>query len=419
MRQVYTLVIYIYGLLVRVAAHFNAKAGLWADGRDEIFTRLKTALAPVDRSRNPVVWFHVSSLGEFEQGRPIIEAYRLNWPDSKILLTFFSPSGYEVRKNYPPADWVFYLPLDTPANARRWMDIVRPSMAVFVKYDFWFNMLNALYQKKIPVYFISVMFRPSQHFFKWYGGWFRRQLDAVTWFFAQNRESAALLEAIGKNNVTVTGDTRFDRVFSIAVNRQSFPLVEQFAGNHQVIICGSTWKEDEAILLPLISALTPAVRFIIAPHDTSPDRIRYILERIEQPVVRYSELNAVNAAKPDILLIDSVGILAQLYQYATLAYVGGGFGAGLHNIQEPVTFGVPVFFGPRYHKFREAVDLVALGGAVCVNSRQELETKVKEILEDRTLHRRLSELCSRYVEENRGATGKVMRFLQEKNQTGL
>ena len=419
MRQVYTLVIYIYGLLVRVAAHFNAKAGLWADGRDEIFTRLKTALAPVDRSRNPVVWFHVSSLGEFEQGRPIIEAYRLNWPDSKILLTFFSPSGYEVRKNYPPADWVFYLPLDTPANARRWMDIVRPSMAVFVKYDFWFNMLNALYQKKIPVYFISVMFRPSQHFFKWYGGWFRRQLDAVTWFFAQNRESAALLEAIGKNNVTVTGDTRFDRVFSIAANRQSFPLVEQFAGNHQVIICGSTWKEDEAILLPLISALTPAVRFIIAPHDTSPDRIRYILERIEQPVVRYSELNAVNAAKPDILLIDSVGILAQLYQYATLAYVGGGFGAGLHNIQEPVTFGVPVFFGPRYHKFREAVDLVALGGAVCVNSRQELETKVKEILEDRTLHRRLSELCSRYVEENRGATGKVMRFLQEKNQTGL
>jgi len=413
MRQVYTIGIYFYGLLVRTAALFNAKARLWRDGRTGLFTRAEAALRDVDRRLNPVIWFHVSSLGEFEQGRPIIEASRRNWPDSKILLTFYSPSGYEVRKSYPPADWVFYLPLDTPANARRWMDIVRPSMAVFVKYDFWFNLLNVLYRKQVPVYFISVMFRPSQHFFKWYGGWFRRQLDAVTWFFAQNRESAALLQSIGKNNVTVTGDTRFDRVFSIAANRQSFPNVEEFAGDCKVFICGSTWKEDEAILLPLISALTPSVKFIIAPHDTSPDRIRYILERIGQPVVRYSELNTVNARKSDILLIDSVGILAQLYQYATLAYVGGGFGAGLHNIQEPVTFGVPVFFGPRYHKFREAVDLVGLGGAVCVNSRQELETKVREILEDRNRYRQMSELCSRYVEENRGATEKVMRFLKE------
>ncbi|MEI6682348.1 MAG: glycosyltransferase N-terminal domain-containing protein [Bacteroidota bacterium] len=414
MRQVYTLVIYCYGLLVRAAALFSAKARLWVVGRNGLFTRVETAFRDVDRSRNPVIWFHVSSLGEFEQGRPIIEACRQNWPGSKILLTFFSPSGYEVRKNYPPADWVFYLPLDTPANACRWMDIVKPSMAIFVKYDFWFNMLNILYRKQVPVYFISVMFRPSQHFFKWYGGWFRRQLDAVTWFFAQNRESADLLQAIGKNNVTVTGDTRFDRVFSLAANRHSFPLVEQFAGDRQVFVCGSTWKEDEALLLPLINALTPAVRFIIAPHDTSPDRIRYILERVEQPVVRYSQLDASNAGQSNVLLIDSVGILAQLYQYATLAYVGGGFGAGLHNIQEPVTFGVPVFFGPRYHKFREAADLVELGGAVCVNGRQELETKARELLEDKILYRRLSELCSRYVEENRGATAKVMRFLKEK-----
>ena len=413
MRLIYSFFVLCYGLFVRFAALFNRKASQWVRGRGGQFNRLTAALKDVDRKKNPVVWFHASSLGEFEQGRPVIEAYRKGWPDAKILLTFFSPSGYEVRKNYQFADWIFYLPLDTPANTRRWMEIVRPEKAIFIKYDFWFNFLAALNQQKIPVYFISVLFRPGQHFFQWYGGWFRRQLDAVTWFFAQNHESATLLQSIGKPNVTVTGDTRFDRVFAISSQRQSFPLVEQFVGESKVFICGSTWKEDEALILPLMRLKEFGLKFIIAPHDTGPERIRYILDRIEQPVIRYSELNPENAGQAGILLIDSVGILSQLYQYATLAYVGGGFGAGLHNIQEPITFGVPVFFGPGYHKFKEAVDLVAHGGVFCVNSSEELITRTAGILADPTGYRRLSAICRHYVDENRGATEKIINYLKE------
>ena len=413
MRLLYTLAIYIYGLLLRLAAPFNTKASEWVKGRSDLFIRLTAALKDIDRDKNPLVWFHVSSLGEFEQGRPIIESYRQAWPDCKILLTFFSPSGYSVRKNYELADWVFYLPLDTPGNTRRWMEIVRPGRAIFIKYDFWFNVLQALQQQKVQVYFISVKFRPGQHFFRWYGGWFREQLNAVTWFFVQNHESAKLLQSIGKHNVTITGDTRFDRVFAISTHRQSFPLVEKFVGKSKLFICGSTWKEDEALLLPLIRRKELGLKFIIAPHDPSPERIRYIIDRMEQPVFCYSELNGNNADQAGILLLDSVGILAQLYQYATLAYVGGGFGVAIHNIQEPVTFGVPVFFGPKFHKFTEAVDLVEQGGVFCVNSSADLISKTIGILADQQAYQHISDICRRYVDENRGATEKIMRYFQE------
>ena len=413
MRLLYTLVIYIYGLLIRLAALFDTKAGKWVKGRRDLFSKLSAALKDVDRDKNPLVWFHASSLGEFEQGRPIIESYRKAWPDCKILLTFFSPSGFEVRRNYELADWVFYLPLDTPGNARRWIEIVRPGKTIFIKYDFWFNVLRALQQQKVQVYFISVMFRPGQHFFRWYGAWFREQLNAVTWFFAQNHQSEELLQSIGKRNITVTGDTRFDRVFDISTHRQSFSLVEQFVGKSKLFICGSTWKEDEALLFPLMRRKELGLKFILAPHDPSPERIRYITDRLEQPVIRYSEVNTGNAMQADILLIDSVGILAQLYQYATLAYVGGGFGVAIHNIQEPVTFGVPVFVGPKYHKFKEAVDLVEQGGVFCVNSSEELISKTSRILADPLAFQGTSDICRRYVDENRGATDKIMRYFQE------
>ena len=412
MRVIYSFFVFFYGWVIRFAALFNHKANLWLKGRKGLFARLEVALREVDRIKTPLIWIHASSLGEFEQGRPIIEACRKSWPACKILLTFFSPSGYEIRKNYELADWVFYLPLDTPGNARRWVGLVKPDKAIFIKYDFWFNILGALQFENIPVYFVSVVFRPGQHFFQWYGGWFRRQLDAVTWFFAQNKVSAELLQSIGKHNVTVTGDTRFDRVFAISANRQPFPLVEQFAGGNKVIICGSTWKEDEALLLPLIRSTGPGVRFIIAPHDPSPARIRSILDSIAQPVIRYSEISEKKTGQAGILLIDSVGILAQLYQYATLAYVGGGFGAGLHNIQEPVTFGVPVMFGPGYHKFKEAVDLIALGGVFCVNSPEDLISKTSALLSNQEEYQRVSRICIRYVNENRGATEKIMEHFR-------
>ena len=417
MRVIYSFFIFFYGLFIRFAAIFNDKARQWVDGRRGIFAKLEGALKEVDRSKTPVIWFHASSLGEFEQGRPIIESFRQTYPQYKILLTFYSPSGYAVRKNWDQADWIFYLPLDTPGNARRWMDVVQPAAAIFIKYDFWFNFLSCLRERKIPVYFVSALFRPSQHFFKWYGGWFRDQLPAVTRFFVQNRASAQLLEGIGVTNVTLTGDTRFDRVFAIASRKHSFPLIEQFIGSKRVFIGGSTWGEDEALLIPLIRNNNLDLKFILAPHDTSPGRIQRILAQLDRPVITYSDLNPENAGQADVLIIDSVGILAQLYQYATLAFIGGGFGTAIHNIQEPITYGVPVFFGPRYHKFKEAVDLIAHGGVFCVTSTGELAATAARLLSDPAEYQRVSGLCRNYVDENRGATEKIMQELATVFQT--
>ena len=417
MRVIYSFFIFFYGLFIRFAAIFNDKARQWVDGRRGIFAKLQGALKEVDRSKTPVIWFHASSLGEFEQGRPIIESFRQTYPQYKILLTFYSPSGYAVRKNWDQADWIFYLPLDTPGNARRWMDVVQPAAAIFIKYDFWFNFLSCLRERKIPVYFVSALFRPSQHFFKWYGGWFRDQLPAVTRFFVQNRASAQLLEGIGVTNVTLTGDTRFDRVHAIASRKHSFPLIEQFIGSKRVFIGGSTWGEDEALLIPLIKNNNLDLKFILAPHDTSPGRIQRITAQLDRPVITYSDLNPENAGQADVLIIDSVGILAQLYQYATLAFIGGGFGTAIHNIQEPITYGVPVFFGPRYHKFKEAVDLIAHGGVFCVTSTGELAATAARLLADPQEYQRVSGLCRNYVDENRGATEKIMQELATVFQT--
>ncbi|MEI7499209.1 MAG: glycosyltransferase N-terminal domain-containing protein [Bacteroidota bacterium] len=412
MRIIYTLFIHCYGLFIRLATLFNVKARLWVDGRRGLFANLGEALKQVDREKSPVIWFHASSLGEFEQGRPIIEAFRKAYPACKILLTFFSPSGYEVRKNYDQADWIFYLPLDTPGNARRWIGLVKPAAAIFIKYDFWFNFLGSLFRQNIPVYFVSAIFRPSQHFFRWYGGWFKSQLAGVAHFFVQNKESSMLLESIGLRNVTVSGDTRFDRVFAVASEKHSFPLIEQFISGKRVFIGGSTWKEDEALLFHLINHKELNLKFILAPHDPSPGRIQHILGQLDTKVVRYSELTAQKARTADVLIIDSVGILAQLYQYATLAFIGGGFGAGIHNIQEPITYGVPVFFGPGYHKFKEAVDLFGQGAVFSVTTADELVAKTARILADPDEYQHLSKLCRNYVDENRGATSKIMHYFE-------
>lgn len=413
MRLIYTILIILYGLAVRIAAIFNVKARQWVDGRRGLFRKLEQAFGEHDRQKNPVMWFHASSLGEFEQGRPIIEDFRKKYPGYKILLTFFSPSGYEVRRNYDQADWIFYLPLDTPSNARRFIAIVRPAAAIFIKYDFWYNLLGNLYQQHIPVYFASAVFRPGQYFFKWYGRCGARQLGRVRHFFVQTEASAALLRSLGLHNVTVTGDTRFDRVFAIASQKHAFPLIEQFIQGKKVFIGGSTWQEDEALLFPLVSRRDQDLKFIIAPHDTSSGRIQQITEQIKQPALRYSALNESNAQDAEVLIIDSVGILAQLYQYATLAFIGGGFGAGLHNIQEPITYGVPVFFGPRYHKFREAVELVQIGGVFSVTTTEELISATGRMLADTVEYRHVSDLCRDYVEKNRGATAKIMQYLDK------
>lgn len=429
MKAIYTLFIQCYGLILRTAALFNDKAGKWVSGRRNLFTALERWTTGIDREKSKVVWFHASSLGEFEQGRPVLEAFKTEWPEYRVLLTFFSPSGYEVRKNYDQADYVGYLPLDLPGNAKRFIGLVRPSMAVFIKYDYWFNMLSELRIQKIPTYYISAMFRPSHYFFRWYGSWPRKQLAGVTRFFVQNQESLQLLNQAGFSRVTLTGDTRFDRVYAIAQKQSSFPLIEKFKGTHPVFICGSTWPADEKVLFPWIRdvireqqnnrtvAAGPGsegtLKFIIAPHDTGESRIHEIVEGLGVPSIRYSELTGESCNAADILIIDTVGILSQLYRYAMVAFIGGGFGTGLHNIQEPITFGVPVLFGPGYHKFREATDLVRLGGAFTLSTTMELRLIVEKLTGDPLLYRRTSECCRNYVDENRGATGKIMNWFRQ------
>jgi 3-deoxy-D-manno-octulosonic-acid transferase len=412
MRAGYTVLLLLYGAAIRFAGMFNRKAKLWSDGRKGLFERLRRAMDQVNRERTPVIWFHVASLGEFEQGRPVIEAIRAQWPDKRIVLTFFSPSGYEVRKDYDQAFYTSYIPLDTPGNARKFLEIVRPERIFFVKYDFWFNFMEAIHKRDIPICFISALFRKDQHFFRFYGGWTRKHLGYVTRFFVQNRESADLLASAGITAVTLAGDTRFDRVAAIAEKQQEIPLVARFCSGSRVFIAGSTWEPDEELIFPLLNNPGPDMKFIIAPHDTSPARVSHICECAGRPVIRLSELNEANAESAGVLVVDSVGILSKLYRYAAVAYIGGGFGAGIHNIQEPVTFGVPVLFGPKYRKFREARELVELGGAFCVQSAEELMAKVSKITNDPNEHSRLSEICRLYVRQNRGATDTIMEFLR-------
>jgi 3-deoxy-D-manno-octulosonic-acid transferase len=411
MRQVYTILIFFFEIGMQMAAVFNPKARAWVAGRRGLFERLEAAMKNVDRNRNPVVWFHASSLGEFEQGRPVIESLRKTNPQYRILLTFFSPSGYEIRKTYDQADWVFYMPSDVGRKARRWVKIVNPALAIFIKYDFWFNHLYELSRNGTPVVFISAVFRPSQSFFQWYGGWFREHLEKIRWFFLQDESSGLQIDTIGLRCYTITGDTRFDRVYDIAQQRHSFPLIEQFLGSDHLILAGSTWSEDEELLIPFIRSDFPGMKYILAPHDTSLERIQSIEERLGTASIRYSRLTERNVHSARVLIIDSVGILAFLYRYATLAYVGGGFGVSIHNIQEPVTFGKPVFFGPNYHKFREAADLVALQGAFCVSDAAQFTAGVKALLADPARYRSASSVCREYIRKNRGATEKIMEGL--------
>jgi len=408
MRVLYTFAIFIYQLIIRVAALFDEKARLWITGRKNLIPGLKIKIEHENQPKRPVIWFHCSSLGEFEQGRPVLEKIKILFPQYRILLTFFSPSGYEIRKNYDQADWIFYLPLDTPGNARQFIEAVNPTIAFFVKYDYWFNFLKELKSKQIPVIMISAVFRPSQYFFKWYGIWFRNQLNAITWFFVQNEESFTLLKSVGKNNVRLTGDTRFDRVSEIASRKMEFPLIKEFCGDASIMVAGSTWKEDEMILIPMILRQYPKMKYIIAPHDISPGRIQEIIDCLGKPFIKYSELNSENSKSSDILILDTIGILALLYRYATVAYIGGGFGGSIHNIQEPITFGVPVFFGPNYQKFKEAVELISLGAAFSVRSTDELIQPVSKLLSDSEYYSKVSAICSGYVDQHNGATEKII-----------
>jgi len=409
MSHLYNISIYLYSFVIQVASFFNSKARLWIDGRKDIFKRIKEALEdePSGEARM-IAWFHCASLGEFEQGRPVIEEFRSRFPAYKIFLTFFSPSGFEVRKNYKDADYIFYLPADTRLNAERFISIVNPRMVFFIKYEYWYNYLRCLHNKEIPFYIISAIFRPGQHFFKWYGSWFRDQIKQVTCFFLQDNESAKLLLKIGINRFSVTGDTRFDRVYAIARQFHSYPLIEEFCRDSQVILAGSSWAEDEEILFPMMNKSGSSLRFIIAPHETHSERISSLISRLKIPALRYSEAGNENIHDFRVLIIDSIGILAHLYQYPFIAYIGGGFGSGIHNILEAAAFGVPVIFGPNYKKFREAKELISLGGAFTISDANQFIQITNRLLTHTEEYSTSSVICYQYVQEHKGVTEKIL-----------
>jgi len=409
MKFLYTLLIRLYVLVIRLAKPFNKKAKQWIDGR-----KTRVALPESFRKSGKRIWFHCASLGEFEQGRPVMESIRQQFPDIKIILTFFSPSGYEIRKNYAQADIVLYLPADIPARVKGFLNTYQPDIAIFIKYEFWFNYLNELYKRDIPVVFASAIFRPSQHFFKWYGGWFRKYLRNADRIFVQDANSLKLLESIGLVNAVKAGDTRFDRVFENAVKPKRFSLIEKFKGDSKIVLGGSTWPPEIELLGRYIREAGQEVKYIIAPHEVDPNTVNAIRTKLGGDTVLYSEAEKVNLSQYRILIIDGIGFLSHLYQYADIAVIGGGFGKGIHNILEAATFGVPVIFGPNYLKFREAVELKDLKGAFSVNDFEEFKNTLSPLLKKFSFRKETGEICRKYVQANTGATRIITQYIRAK-----
>ena len=434
MFRMYDLAIHVFTFVIRLAALFNHKARLWVMGRKRWRERLVLEPFIVHRSSFKILWIHAASLGEFEQGRPIIEAFRERFPHWKIVLTFFSPSGYEIRKNYPHADLVCYLPADTRQNAPDFLNLIQPDLAIFIKYEFWANYLFELKKRDVPTLLVSALFRPSQPFFKWYGGLWREMLGCFSHIFVQDEMSGQLLQNIGIQNLTVAGDTRVDRVLKIAENAPLNEIVQDFvgAGSDQVLVVGSSWEADESVILASIRTDTKHLKLIIAPHEPSESNVMRIVKKVEN-AVRYSRWFEVSSQtssempfgemspprtsemtppQKSYLIIDNIGLLNTLYRYGTLAYIGGGFGKGIHNTLEPAAFGLPIIFGPKYEKFEEARQFVSRGGAFSIRNSEELATILFK-LQDPGFYKNASDAVLAYLEENRGATGKVMAFLEE------
>lgn len=409
----YNLGIALYTFAIRIASLFHAKARQWLDGRKNWQERYAADWAKVNPEQAPTVWVHCASLGEFEQGRPVIEQLRRDFPGVKILLTFFSPSGYEIRKNYDQADYVCYLPADKPHNTLIFIEIFKPTLSIFVKYEFWLHYLRALHREEIPTLLISAIFRQNQIFFKPYGKLFRQLLPQFQHIFLQNEASAKLLKNLQLDNFSVAGDTRIDRVLQIKQSAPEFPVVQAFAADCKVLVVGSSWPPDEAILLPFINAqLPPDWRVIIAPHQIDDAHLQNIEKQAKRSIVRYSKATVENAKNFEILLIDNIGMLSALYRYGRIAYIGGGFGAGIHNTLEPIAFGLPVIFGPKYEKFAEARYLTRHGGAFTIENQEDMNN-IFQTLQNEEAHRVASETAYQYVLDNQGASKQILEFIRQ------
>lgn len=403
----YNIAIATYASLIRTISPWNEKARLWSEGRKGIFERMRQSI-----TGERVVWVHAASLGEFEQGRPIIEHIRANYPEYKILLTFFSPSGYEIRKNYEGADYIFYLPADTKANVRKFLDIVKPEVAIFVKYEFWLNMLSELRRRKVRTYVVSAIFRQNSIFFRPYGSMWCRALETFDTIFVQDDTSRRLLATIGFDNVVVAGDTRFDRVAQIASMAKRVDVIEEFKGERPLFVAGSTWGPDEEILLPLINE-NPHIKFVIAPHEMEEERINHILKSVKGGAVRYTQREGVDLAAQQVLVLDTIGMLSSVYGSATWAYIGGGFGVGIHNTLEAATFGLPIAFGTNYAKFKEAVDMVSLGAATSVDGAEALKAWFAPLRDDAEHLASVSRAAKEYTARHQGATQCIVKNIFE------
>lgn len=407
----YSILIHFYAFIVALIAPFHRKARLMRMGQWKTNRILREK---IDRNAK-YIWFHASSLGEFEQGRPMMEQIKASYPEYKILLTFFSPSGYEVRKNYAGADVICYLPFDTPFRVKKFLNLANPVMAIFIKYEFWGNYLGELKKRGIPTYIISAIFRQEQLFFQWFGAPYRKMLHCFTHLFVQDNRSQELLAEYGIENVTVCGDTRFDRVLDVRNQARDLPQVDRFVKQGQnektfTLIAGSSWPQDEDIFIPYFNA-HPEMKLIIAPHEIHQEHLTYIESLLKRPSIRLSEAmqNETFLEGKDCLIVDSFGMLSSIYRYGTIAYIGGGFGAGIHNTLEAAVYGIPVLFGPRYQKFKEARDLIKVGGGFSVASKEEFDAKMDELLTYPEVLDAVGKSAGEFVSGNAGATQQIMK----------
>lgn len=402
----YNIIVQIANFSLKIVALFSPKIKLFIYGRKPVFEILKKKIKPSDKT----IWFHAASLGEYEQGLPVIEKIKEKYPSHKIIITFFSPSGYEVRKNNLVADVTVYLPLDTKKNATNFISLIHPDLVFFIKYEYWPNYLNQLRKHEIPTYLISGIFRKNQMFFKWYGGFYRKALDTFSYFFVQNDVSKKLLLQIGKTKVSVSGDTRFDRVATILEKDNSLDFISRFKNDTLTVVIGSSWPKDESLLVDFINQTSQKIKFIIAPHNIKTEQIQELKNSISKKAVLFSEKENKNLADFDVFIIDTIGILTKIYSYADIAYVGGGFGnPGVHNILEPATFGVPIVIGPNYSHFAEATALVDLGGCISISTKSELLDAFSNLIANDDIRFEKGHICNTFVQMNKGATNCVLK----------
>lgn len=401
----YQIIILFVAQLLKLVALLNLKIKLFVEGRKVVFQTLQESITPSDKT----IWFHAASLGEYEQGLPIMEAVKKIYPSHKIILTFFSPSGFEVKKNNTVADVTVYLPLDTISNAKQFLDLVHPEKVFFIKYEFWPNYLKELKNRNIKTYLISGIFRENQAFFKWYGGFYRNALQAFDYFFVQNENSKKLIQRLGFDNVMISGDTRFDRVINILERDNSLDFMDEFCTtNSKIIVIGSSWPKDEELLISYINQADATVKFVIAPHNIKTDQIITLKSQLRKKTILFSEKDSDDVSNYAVFIIDTIGILTKIYSYADIAYVGGGFGnPGVHNVLEPATFGVPIVLGPNYEHFAEATALVGLGGCISIKDFNSLAATFNLLLQNEDERFEKGHICSTFVQMNTGATEKI------------